>query len=125
MNISSQQIEIFIKQFYVKVNEDTLLSPIFNDVAKVDWLEHIPKLIKFWNSVLLKTGEYSGNAYQKHVVLASHADIQEIHFKRWLNLFEEQAKLHFDDDAAKNIIAKASNIASSLKLGVLKEYNLN
>lgn len=41
MNISSQQIEIFIKQFYVKVNEDTLLSPIFNDVAKVDWLEHI------------------------------------------------------------------------------------
>ncbi|MBK2084962.1 hypothetical protein [Francisella adeliensis] len=54
MNISSQQIEIFIKQFYVKVNEDTLLSPIFNDVAKVDWLEHIPKLIKFWNSALLK-----------------------------------------------------------------------
>ena len=121
MDITTKQIEIFIKQFYVKVNQDALLSPIFNEVAEVSLDEHIPKLIKFWSSILLKTGEYQGNAYRKHVMLAKQVQIENLHFQRWLALFEEQARLHFEKNIAEDVISKASNIANSLKIGMLKE----
>lgn len=52
----------------IKCNK-MILAPIFNDFAKVDWDEHIPLLCQFWNSIMLKTNEYRGNAYAKHVLL--------------------------------------------------------
>lgn len=124
MDITKTQIESFIKNFYTKVNKDNLLSPIFNDVASVDWSEHIPKLAKFWNSIMLKTGEYHGNAYQKHIALVNKVCINDSHFKRWLDLFEKEAKQHFSDSVAKDITFKATNIASSLKLGMLKNQKI-
>lgn len=124
MDISVKQIEKFVKDFYIDINKDDLLSPIFNDTAAVDWSEHIPKLIKFWNSIMLKTGEYQGNAYQKHILLSDKVYIDEKHFERWLELFEKQARLHFNDVVANDIVSKASNIARSLKLGMLKNQKI-
>jgi hemoglobin len=119
MDINKIQIERFVKDFYIKVDKDDLLSPIFNDLASVNWIEHIPKLIKFWNSIMLKTGEYHGNAYQKHISISKKTYIDDLHFKRWLHLFEKQAHQHFNDLAAKDIILKATNIANSLRIGML------
>jgi len=80
MNIAPQKIEKIVKKFYTKVNKDDFLSYVFNDVAKVDWETHIPKLCKVWNSVLLQTGEYKDNAYQKHVDLPVETSIYSKHF---------------------------------------------
>ena len=32
---------------------DELLEPIFGDIAEVDWVEHIPRLIDYWRWILL------------------------------------------------------------------------
>ena len=119
MNITPAKIEKLVKNFYSKVNNDEMLGYVFNDVAKVDWQTHIPMLCKFWNSVLLQTGEYRDNAYQKHVDLSAKTKISTKHFERWLAIFTEQVNADFDEDEAKFILSKAHIIARSLKMGVL------
>lgn len=117
--LTKEHIECLVTHFYHKVQNDELLGPIFNNVAKVNWDEHIPLLCKFWNNIMLKSNEYHGNAYQKHVAIKAHISIHEEHFNRWLNLFKEEAENHLPNEAAKEIIYKASLIAESLKFGML------
>lgn len=121
MNELKKDIENLVRHFYQRVNEDELLSPIFNQVAQVDWENHIPLLCKFWNNILLKTNEYHGNAYMKHVLIGQQTQIKEAHFIRWLDLFQEEAKKHLPPEIAQDIIHKASLIAQSLKYGMLNK----
>ncbi|HHF7373151.1 Group 3 truncated hemoglobin ctb [Legionella bozemanae] len=119
--LNKTHIEKLVTHFYQKVQKDEILGPIFNDAAQVDWDEHIPLLCQFWNSIMLKTNEYHGNAYQKHTLLKQLTQIDEAHFDRWLNLFQEEAVNHLPLDAAKEIFQKATFIAESLKYGMLSQ----
>ena len=119
--LTKTHIETLVTHFYQKVQADEMLGPVFNEVAHVNWDEHIPRLCQFWNSVMLKTNEYHGNAYQKHVVLKELTQIQETHFIRWLNLFQHEAQNHLPKEAAEEITQRANLIAESLKFGMLKK----
>lgn len=101
------------------MQNDEILRPIFNDVAKVDWTHHIPLICQFWNSIMLKTNEYHGNAYRKHTMLGEKINITETHFSRWLILFQEEAFKHLPETEAKLIADKASMIANSLMIGAI------
>lgn len=117
--LTEHHIKQLVTHFYQSVQQDELLGPIFNDVAKVDWEQHIPLLCQFWNSVMLKTNEYHGGAYMKHVLLGKQAEVGEAHFKRWLTLFQEEAEKHLPAAAAAEIVQRAGLIGKSLKLGML------
>src|SRR4051812_43076564 len=78
-------IKILVDSFYQKVNADTLLSPIFNDVARVDWQTHLPLLCQFWSTLLFRTNTYDGRPWPKHALLPVKAE----HFARWISLFKE------------------------------------
>ncbi len=119
--LNEAHIEKLVTHFYQKVQKDEVLGPIFNDVVQVDWNEHIPLLCQFWNSIMLKTNEYHGNAYQKHIQLKQFTHIEEAHFVRWLNLFQEEAVNHLPGEIAEEIFQKASLIAESLKYGMLSQ----
>ena len=56
-------IELLVHRFYDKVRTDDLLEPIFNDVANVDWSEHLPRLCDFWQTVLFGDGRFCGDRY--------------------------------------------------------------
>lgn len=118
--LNKTHIENLVTHFYQKVRKDEVLGPIF-DKAKVDWKEHISLLCQFWNSVMLKTNEYHGNAYQKHISLQKLAPIEAHHFIRWLNLFKDEALYHLPIESAQEIIHRASLIAESLKFGILSQ----
>lgn len=115
--LTTAHIENLVVHFYKKVQQDEMLGPIFNDVATVDWAHHIPLICQFWNSIMLKTNQYHGNAYRKHVLLGEKTPLTEAHFARWLALFNEEAYRHLPHDAAELIIQKASLIAESLMIG--------
>ena len=117
--LTQEHIEKLVTHFYNRIQEDALLGPIFNDIAQVDWIHHIPLLCQFWNSIMLKTNEYKGSAYAKHLMLAKKADIKEIHFTHWLVLFQEEARKHLPAQSAEEIIKRAALIAESLKYGIL------
>jgi hemoglobin len=72
---------------------------------------------------MLKTREYHNNAYQAHVNLAKIVPIKPRHFEIWLKLFSEQAKIDLNPLAAEVIISRATNIAKSLKIGMLPATN--
>jgi len=119
VELTREHIKELVIHFYSRVQKDELLGPIFNEVAQVDWDHHIPLLCQFWNSIMLKTNEYRGNAYMKHVLLKKQAEIREEHFVRWLEIFKQEAIKHIPTDAAEKIIEKSSLIAKSLRYGML------
>ena len=58
-----------VRRFYADVAQDDLLGPMFNEVARVDWSEHLPKLTAFWCRALLGQPGYSGNPFRAHTLV--------------------------------------------------------
>ena len=113
-----EDVIVLVDLFYEKVNQDSILSPIFNDFAKVDWESHMPTMYSFWNSILLGEASYSGRPFPKHLALP----IKEKHFERWLLLFQETVDEHFEGELALEAKSRASNIAQifSFKIESIK-----
>ena len=103
-----EQVKILVDSFYQKVNADPLLSPIFNEVAQVDWQEHLPRLYQFWSTLLFRTHSYQGRPWPKHAKLPVTAD----HFARWVSLFKSTVDENFSGpkaDEAKNMAASIAD----------------
>jgi hemoglobin len=83
------QIDAMVRHFYRSVAQDDLLGPIFNDVARVDWPEHIDKLTAFWCRALLAIPGYEGNPLRAHALIHARHRFTPAHFTRWLELFDE------------------------------------
>lgn len=104
---SPADIKAMVDTFYAKVQLDPLLSPIFNDEAKVDWIHHLPIMYRFWEMILFRSGDYEGNPFMKHVPLPIKAD----HFQRWLALFQETIDELFTGTKADEAKSTATMIA--------------
>ncbi len=97
-----------VDAFYARVNEDELLGPIFNGVARVDWAAHLPTMYDFWSSVLLGTSRYKGRPMAKHFPLPISAE----HFQRWLMLFRASVDAHFAGPQAEEAKTRAQHIGA-------------
>lgn len=100
-------IELLVRSFYNKVNQDSLLSPVFNEVAAVHWESHLPVMYDFWSTMLLGDKSYKGNPFPKHIPLP----INKVHFDRWLMLFLETVDEHFSGETAGEAKMRARSIA--------------
>src|SRR3954464_1277736 len=114
---TDQDIKELVDSFYEKVNKDELLSPVFNDVAKVDWQKHMPTMYKFWGSMLLGTMDYKGQPFPKHVNLPIGGE----HFKRWIHLFIQTVNENFKGAKAEEAKNRAGNIVMIFqhKMGIV------
>ncbi len=115
-------IKILVDKFYEKVNKDELLSPIFNDIAKIDWEEHLPIMYSFWHTVLFFENDYKGEAYKKHLNLP----ISKSHFKKWLDLFFQTLDENFKGEKVNKAKESAVRIADifQVKMGI-KKHNIS
>lgn len=104
-------VEQLVNSFYAKVNENHTLSPIFNEVAKVDWPHHLPKMYSFWSSLLLGEQSYTGNPMIKHIDLSRQTEMTELQFSTWLILFTETVNELYEGDKAEEAKSRAANIA--------------
>ena len=80
-------VKLLVDSFYKKVRNDECIGYIFNDVAHVDWDDHLPKMYKFWEFALLGTATYKGNPMMKHIALNAKESLTETHFERWVELW--------------------------------------
>lgn len=87
------EIAEMVRRFYADVAMDELLGPMFNDVARVDWPEHLPKLTAFWCRALLDQPGYVGNPFRAHALVHHERAFTPAHFERWLSLFHETLDL--------------------------------
>ncbi len=110
-------IERLVSLFYDKVNQDDLLSDVFNVHAKTNWESHLPKMVQFWSGILLDTSEYRGKPFDAHAKQSDH--ISPEHFKRWIALFRETISENFEGEKAALAIQRAESI------GAIFQYKLD
>jgi hemoglobin len=100
-----------VRRFYQDVAQDELLGPLFNDVARVDWSEHLPKLTAFWCRALLGIERYQGNPFRAHSEVHARSPFTIAHFERWLQLFSETVELGWVGPNATRAMDLARNVA--------------
>lgn len=115
---SREDIKFLIDEFYKKVVKDDVIGYFFNDVVKLDWEKHIPVMYNFWESTLLGKAAYKGNPMMKHLELSKKEQILEVHFNRWLALWESTIKEHFYGIKADEAVKKAKQIGLLMKLKI-------
>jgi hemoglobin len=108
---SRQDIELLVNTFYDKVKASNVIGHIFNDVAKVNWEAHLPKMYSFWASLLLGEQSFSGNPMQKHLELSRLTAMTEAEFSAWLALFTQATDELFAGEKADEAKTRAANIA--------------
>jgi len=108
---SSEDIILLVNTFYTKVKANATLGYIFNDLAKVDWEKHLPKMYSFWGSLLLGEHTYSGNPMEKHITLSKSMPLSSTEFSEWLLLFNETVNELFAGEKADEAKLRAANIA--------------
>jgi hemoglobin len=83
------EVAEMVRRFYGKVDHDELLGPVFNEVAQVDWPEHLAKLTAFWCRALFAQSGYQGNPFRAHALVHDRRPFTSAHFERWLTLFSQ------------------------------------
>lgn len=111
-------IKILVDHFYDKVNQDDILSPIFNEIMQVNWDAHLPIMYQFWGSLLLGEQSYSGNPMQKHIEISKIVPLGEKEFTRWLELFNQNIDENFTGPKADEAKLRAANIARLMEFKV-------
>mgnify|MGYP000420326298 CR=1 FL=1 len=115
IGIDEPFIATLVDTFYAHIRADAVLGPIFAGRI-ANWPHHLNRMRSFWRSILLHTGEFSGNPMLKHMVIP---DIGRDEFLRWLDIFAATlAELERDPQASTRILAKARAIAESLHMGI-------
>ena len=110
-------IRLMVDDFYGKVREDALLGPIFDGVIRDRWPEHLDKMYRFWETVLLGERSYMGSPFHPHASLPVH----QAHFDRWLALFHETINSHFEGAVAEEAKWRGDKMAA-LFLGKIEYY---
>jgi hemoglobin len=105
------EIAEMVRRFYQDVAQDDLLGPVFDDVARVDWSEHLVKLTEFWSRALLGTGDYAGSPLRAHAAVHARSRFTDEHFDRWLQLFHDTVELGWVGPRAEKALALADRVA--------------
>lgn len=106
-----------VDAFYGRIDEDELLGPFFEGV---DWPAHLPKMTRFWCSVVFQTGTYRGRPFDAHLGLEGLA---ARHFLRWVDRFVGVVDTRFAGPNAERMKGRAVQIAGifRVKLGLWHE----
>ena len=107
-----QDIEDLVNLFYDKVQNDDKIGFFFNDVAKVDWAHHLPKMYSFWETLLFGQISYKGNPMAMHFPINEKVPLEKAHFAHWVKLWTETVEENFAGEMAELAIYKATNIAN-------------
>lgn len=76
-------IKLLVDTFYGRIRENELLAPIFNAVISDRWPQHLEKMYRFWQTVLLDEHTYYNSPFPPHAKLP----IAQNHFDTWLQLW--------------------------------------
>lgn len=110
---SREQIAEMVRRFYADVAQDDLLGPVFNDVARVDWSAHLPKLTEFWCRILLHDGDYQGNPLRSHMDVHARSPFTDELFERWLMLFHGIVESGWSGPNATHALEFAEHVAKA------------
>lgn len=109
-----QDVQLIVDEFYAKIREDELLKDIFNDIIQDRWPEHLEKMYRFWETVLLGEHSYTGKPFIPHLRMP----VEKKHFQRWLQLFTETVDEHFSGKTSKLAKWQADRMAAMFQIKI-------
>lgn len=116
LGIDDEYISLLVDTFYGHIRSDTVLGPIFAAEISGNWEPHLEKMKRFWASVAMNSGSYSGKPVPAHQKLQG---VSPEHFDRWLALFRKTlAETAPSPEAIPYFMERAERIAESLKLAM-------
>jgi hemoglobin len=102
-----EDIKLLVNTFYEKVQKDDLIGPIFNEKMIGRWPEHLEKMYRFWQTILLEEHTYSGTPFPPHKQLP----VNQSHFDRWMEIFTQTVDSLFIGKLAEEAKMRAANMA--------------
>ena len=115
-----EDIRLLVNEFYRKVQMNPLIGPIFIGVIQDRWPEHLEKMYRFWQTVLLDENTYNGRPFPPHAQMP----LDQKHFDVWLGLFLQTVDENFDGTVADDAKMRAQNMASMFlnKIEHIRQY---
>lgn len=111
-----------VRAFYAKALEDEIIGFLFTDIAKLDLEHHLPRITRFWETVLLGARTYGGGAFRPHLELNMKVPLQRGHFERWLWLWHGTVDELFSGPVADEAKRHADRVANAF-YGRLESIN--
>lgn len=90
-------IQLLVDGFYSKIRNDEQLGSIFNGIIKNRWPEHLEKMYRFWQTILLDDQTYFGSPFIPHAKMP----VDKSHFEQWIKLFSETVDENFAGEKAE------------------------
>lgn len=101
-------IRLLVDTFYTAVRQDPLIGPVFISVIQDRWPEHLDKMYKFWETVLLGNHTYYGAPFPPHAKLP----VDQAHFDAWLRLWRQTLDALFDGAKAREAKWRGEKMAA-------------
>lgn len=105
---SFEDIRLLVDTFYGRVRLDNLIGPIFTNSLEGRWEEHLGKMYKFWQTILLEQHTYFGSPFPPHATMA----LSQAHFDAWLDLWRSTVREFFDGQKAEEAILRGEKMAT-------------
>lgn len=106
--LTVEDIKKLVGTFYEKVKQNELIGPIFNERIENKWPEHLEKMYRFWQTVLLDEHTYFGSPFPPHIGLP----VDHSHFAQWMNLFTQTVDELFTGEKAEEAKWRAGKMAA-------------
>ncbi|WP_269221906.1 group III truncated hemoglobin [Flavobacterium sp. IMCC34518] len=100
-------IQLMVDTFYSNIRKDELLGTIFEEKIGNRWPEHLEKMYRFWQTILLEEHTYSGSPFPPHKQLP----VEKQHFNRWMEIFTETVDSLFTGPLAEEAKLRGQNMA--------------
>jgi len=102
-----EDIKLMVDTFYSNARKDELIGQIFDEKIGNRWPEHLEKMYRFWQTILLEEHTYSGSPFPPHRQLP----VEKEHFTRWMEIFAETVDSLFSGPLAEEAKLRARNMA--------------
>ena len=112
--LNLDDIKLMVNTFYGKVREDQLLGPVFNGRIQDRWPEHLEKMYRFWQTVLLEEHTYYGAPFPPHAKL----QVEHLHFERWMQLFDQTVDELFSGEKAEEAKWRGKKMAQIFEVKI-------
>lgn len=107
-----EDIAIVVNEFYGKALKDEVIGVYFTEIVQLDLETHVPKIVSFWEVMILGEGDYRGNPMREHFPLNRKLAMEQKHFDRWLTLWSETIDTHFEGPKAEEAKSRGGHIAN-------------
>lgn len=112
-------IVLLVDTFYAKIGKSPVIGFIFNDIVKVNWDTHLPKMYSFWASALFNEHSFKGSPMKKHIAISKLTPMTDLQFNEWLSLFNQTVDELFEGRMANEAKARAANIARNMLQNIM------